>query len=151
MTGPTRTVTPVAQQPYRVIVTGSPTWTDQPAVHCALGRSWTDATAVSRHLVVVHCRASGAGRIAAQWVKGMTAAGVPGVSAAAHSAPNGAHTDGPCGTAAPRHGEAAECLVFAEQCRRYDCQQETSHPEHGPSNCGDLAEAAGIVTRHWAN
>lgn len=53
MTGPTSTVTSVARQPYRVIVTGSPTWTDQPAVHCALGRSWTDAWAVGRHLVVL--------------------------------------------------------------------------------------------------
>lgn len=120
----------------RILVTGSRTWTDAPAVHVALA----EATAGHRGCVIVHGDCPrGADRIARDWARGNGHRHEP------HPA------DWTKGRAAGhlRNSEmvalgADVVLAFVDTCETPGCPRRGQHFSHGTQDCVKKAAAAGI-------
>ena len=140
MTTPTPTPTPTTDRtststaeprtPFRVLVTGSRTWTDTDAIATVLDAvnavAWTD-------LVIVHggCR-TGADAIADRWARrrGVEIEVYPADWTTGRGA-------GPARNAAMIFSNPALCLAFIRDA------------SPGATGCADMAETAGIPTRRY--
>jgi YspA, cpYpsA-related SLOG family len=131
---------------YRILVTGSRTWDDGPAV-------WEALEAIhpgGRDLIVVHGACPwGADSHAAWWARVHGAAG--GITGEPHPADWNAH-----GKRAGfiRNAEmvslgANVCLAFLMPCTDPKCRRKEPHGSHGASHCAALAEKAGIPVRRF--
>lgn len=124
----------------RVLVTGSRSLDDRAAVWGALDRVAVEHP--SARVVVVHGAASGADKLAAEWV-----ANVGGVDEP-HPPDYGTH-----GAIAPliRNEEMVNagadlCLTFIDEC---PCpHRRKPHGTHGSVHCATKAAEAGIPVRH---
>jgi hypothetical protein len=125
---------------FRVLVTGSRTWDDRTAVWTALDQIAVEHP--SARVIVVHGDASGADRLAVEWVDNVRAEDEP------HPPDYTAH-----GAIAPlvRNGEMVEagadlCLTFIQEC---PCpRRKKPHGTHGSVDCATKAARAGIPVRH---
>lgn len=130
---------------YRILITGSRTWSDEQAIRDAL------ATIISQHgpenVTVVHgaCPTGAdalADRIATAWT-GLTVEHHPanwrryGNSAGHHR------------NAVMVNLGADQCLAFINPCASPKCRNPRPHGSHGAATTADLAEAAGIPTRRY--
>jgi hypothetical protein len=121
----------------RILITGSRSWDDRTTLWAAL-----DEVALEHRVVVVHGAASGADRLAVEWVDNARAEDEP------HPPDYTAH-----GAIAPlvRNGEmvaagADLCVTFIEQC---GCPRRPGpHGTHGSVDCATKAAQAGIPLRH---
>lgn len=132
-------------KPYRVLVTGSRDWTDEPTIWKALAET-VRALPYEQDLVIVHGMCpTGADQMADEWGRGF------GAAIETHRAED----FGPwprCGPLRNRHMVslgADRCLAFIGPCTSPRCRRTDPHPSHGASGCADLAEQAGIPTRRW--
>ncbi|QBJ94464.1 DUF2493 domain-containing protein (plasmid) [Streptomyces seoulensis] len=122
--------------PYRVLVTGSRTWTDVGAVQRALARA-AEGVPAGRELVVVHGDCPrGADAMADLWARQC------GATIERHAAdwrPNGVfdRAAGPRRNARMVSLGADLCLAFIRDGSR------------GATHCADLAEKAGIPVRRY--
>lgn len=129
---------------FRVLVTGSRTWTDTHAVYAALNAARADHP----DLTVVHGAASkGVDAIAAVWCR----SGRRGVQEEPHPAP---WAEQPRSAGMVRNAEmvragAGLCLAFIAPCSSPRCGRPRPHGSHGASDCANRAEAAGIPTRRF--
>ena len=134
---------------YRVLVTGSRTWTDAVAIRREL-----DAL-LDEHgcLIVVHGAArDGADRIAHNWALSMH-----------HLSSCGAVTPEPHPADWGRYKKRAGfvrneemvalgadvCLAFVLPCGKAGCRSRSPHPTHGTGHCINRAEWAGIPIRRF--
>lgn len=141
-------------KPYRILITGSRTWTDEELIRHQLTRAWLT---VNGPFVVIHggCP-TGADWMASDWVTNMLEAEMGDVREEEHPAQN--HPTeyfGPWPGAGPRRNAymvglgADTCLAFIGPCTKPGCRRPQPHGSHGASGCADLAEAAGIPTRRF--
>lgn len=125
---------------FRVLVTGSRSWGDRTAVWTALDRVAVEHP--QAQVVVIHGDASGADKLAVEWVDNVRAQDEP------HPPDYSAH-----GAIAPlvRNGEmvvagADLCLTFINEC---PCpRRKKPHGTHGSVDCATKAARAGIPVRH---
>jgi hypothetical protein len=137
--------------PFRALVTGNRDWSDWKAIETALD----DLAAAHPSLLVVHVACpTGADAMADAWV-----ARYRQWPALDHHADVERHPAdwrrygrraGPVRNAAMVALGADVCLAFVRPCVRLNCPKPGLHGSHGASQCADLAEAAGIVTRRVA-
>jgi len=129
---------------YRILITGSRTWSDEQAIRDAL------ATLITQHgpeqVTVIHgaCPRGAdalADRIASRW---------PGVTIERHPA------DWQVGRGAgfARNAEmvrlgADVLLAFIDPCTSLHCRKGGRHGSHGAIHCARLARLAGIEVRRW--
>jgi hypothetical protein len=147
-----------------VLVTGSRTWTDVPAVHGALLEAWHEARQDGwPGIEVIEGQASGADRIAAAWAIEHHDQGVghqPHPARWEHCAadcPPGhrrtAYDRTYCPTAGHRrNAQMVACrprlaIAFLMPCTRVGCTKPQPHETHGTTNCLDLARNADIPIR----
>ena len=143
---------------FRVLVTGSRTWTDQAAIFAALDGVLREHQMVT----VVHgaCR-EGADAIAREWV--INSGHWEWVNASSHSRPGMVQAE-PHPADWKTHGKAAgfirnaemvaagadRCLAFILPCADPRCHRTQPHGSHGATHCADHADRAGIeVHRKW--
>lgn len=126
--------------PFRVLVTGSRTWTDVLVVRRAIERVYLSKP---RPLVVVHGACpEGADRIADDWVCG----GDDTVWVERYPA-DWKRLRKRAGFERNSRMVAAGadlCLAFAAPCVKPACRIRKPHPSHGTADCADKALAAGI-------
>lgn len=132
-------------KPYRILITGSRTWTDIGAVHQALADAVHPIPA-DREIVIVHGDCPrGADAIADQWARQY------GTRIERHRAED----FGPwpaCGPLRNKHMVslgADTCLAFIGPCTSPRCRRPHPHLSHGASHCAHLAEQAGIPVRRF--
>jgi hypothetical protein len=121
----------------RILITGSRSWDDRTALWAAL-----DEVALEHRVVVVHGAASGADKLAVEWVDNVGAEDEP------HPPDYTAH-----GAIAPlvRNTEmvaagADLCLTFIQEC---PCpRRKKPHGTHGSVDCATKAARAGIPVFH---
>lgn len=134
---------------YRVLVTGSRTWTDPWHVRNALFDTYTQRN--GRSMVVVHGAAqAGADHWAAEWVRHYRRLGFD-VTDEPHPAPwHHGRGSGPTRNTAMVKLGADVCLAFIRPCTKRGCNPRP-HGSHGTTDCAAKAEAAGIPTvrHHW--
>jgi hypothetical protein len=141
---------------YRILVTGSRTWTGQDAVWAALDAAAQRAIAAgcTSMVVVAGAAADGADQHAKHWALISVADGIPGivVSYEPHAAdwfPKG-YLDKSAGfrrNALMVSLGADECLAFAAPCASGRCRKPRPHDSHGTADCVTRAEKAGIPVR----
>lgn len=136
--------------PFRIIVTGSRTWTDEQIISDALDEEIAEAPrrGYDGEIVVVHgdCR-EGADRIADYLVTLYD----DSVRAERHPADWDQY-----GKSAgfQRNGEmvaagADVCLAFLMPCMKENCREREPHPSHGARHCANLAGLHGILVRRF--
>lgn len=159
---------------YRILVTGSRSWTDWVTVWTALEDAVEEAYRLGfRAYEVRHGCAEGADRIAAQWCE-EHAAWYEQAGQTLWADPRPADWAGPCRPDCPpghrrrrRDGTtycpaaglyrdahmvelgAHVCLAFIAPCRDPRCRRSKPHGSHGASHTARLAEKAGIPTRRF--
>ncbi|MGW2740670.1 SLOG family protein [Streptomyces sp. NPDC001288] len=139
--------------PYRILITGSRTWTDRTAVWQAIATAALTNAPQNAEIIVVHgaCK-EGADAHAAAWINAARAANRRPVDGDPHPAnwrPNGVRDNG---AGYRRNAEMVDagadiCLAFVDPCAKPNCPKPKPHGSHGTSHCADLAEAAGIPTK----
>ncbi|MFI6793645.1 SLOG family protein [Nonomuraea sp. NPDC050383] len=163
--------TPQTRAPYRILVTGSRSWTDWSTVWTALEDAIEQAHQQGhREYVIVHGGAQGADRIAADFCEDQagwydnadqTLAVEHHPADWATCAPTcrpghrRARRDGTtyCPTAGLRRDAAMValganvCIAFIDPCTKPGCRKIKPHGSHGASHTADLAENAGILVR----
>ena len=134
---------------FRVLVTGSRTWTDQAAIFAALDGVLREHQMVT----VVHgaCR-EGADLMAQEWVirNSHNCAGM--IQAEPHPADWKTHgkSAGFIRNAEMVAAGAHCCLAFILPCADPQCHRTQPHGSHGATHCADHADRAGIeVHRKW--
>lgn len=144
-----------------VLVTGSRSWSDVPAIHDALLDTWHDARQDGwPGIEVIEGQASGADSIAANWALANRAHGVGHQPTPAHwetCAPNckpghrkPAHDRTYCPTAGHRRNQQMVdmgpeiVIAFIAHCTSARCSKPKPHDSHGVHNCIRLARKAGI-------
>lgn len=144
-----------------VLVTGSRSWDDVPAVHAVLLEAWHDARQDGwPGIEVIEGQASGADEIAAAWAREHHHDGVGHQPYPAHwetcapTCPPGhrktAHDRTYCPTAGHRRNADMVnagpliCIAFIDQCRSPRCNKPQPHDSHGVTNCIGLARQAGV-------
>ena len=131
---------------FRVLVTGSRTWTDAALVSAELDTQ----RAIRPTLVVVHGAApGGADEMAAAWCTRQWVSG--GVVEERHPAPwaEVGKAAGMVRNAEMVRAGADLCLAFIADCASPRCGRPRPHGTHGASDCAHRAEAAGIPTRRF--
>lgn len=131
--------------PYRILVTGSRDWADQPTIWQALADTIRELSADRETVLVSGACPRGADAIAEEWARkyGLTIERHP------------AEDFGPwpaCGPFRNKHMVslgADACFAFIGPCTRPRCRRPDPHPSHGASHCAHLAEQAGIPVRRW--
>lgn len=142
-------------RPFRVLVTGSRTWSDRAAVWTALD----EVLAVRHQVTVVHGACPrGADAHAHDWVVRRQRDHQP-VDEEAHPA-QWRVTDPTTGTSRVDRGAgiarnarmvaagAQLCLTFIDPCSVASCQQPEIHGSHGAVDCATRARDAGIPVQH---
>lgn len=127
---------------FRVLVTGSRTWTDTHAIYTALNAVYADHPG----LTVVHGAArEGADAIAAAWHARVWA------EEERHPA-RWAEIGKAAGIVRNQEmvrAGADLCLAFIAPCSAPRCGRPGPHGSHGATDCAHRAEAAGIPTRRF--
>jgi hypothetical protein len=137
---------------YRILVTGSRTWDDEPTLCLHLGMAVQDARTLSDVVIVHGACPHGADRIADIWARNR------GMRIERHPAENHPTKDfGPWPYCGPLRNQymvqlgADVCLAFVAPCANPKCRKPKPHDSHGATHCADLAEKAGIPTRRWTS
>jgi hypothetical protein len=128
---------------YRILITGSRTWTDRDTIWRALGDTVAPIDITRETILVSGACPTGADAIAEAWARkyGLTIERHP------------AQDFGPwpaCGPIRNQHMVslgADIALAFIGPCTSPRCRRTDPHPSHGASGCADLAEQAGIPVR----
>lgn len=148
-----------------VLITGSRTFADVPAIHAALTEVWHEAMQDGYSgIEVIEGTANGPDRISGDWADARQADGV------GHQ-PVPADWDGPCAETCPpghrrkrnsqdwcpfaghRRNQAMVdagpllVLAFIEPCGNSRCRRPRPHDSHGVAHCMKAARAAGIPVR----
>lgn len=144
-----------------VLITGSRTWDDVPAIETALLEVWHDARQDGwPGISVIEGQASGADQIAGRWADrnhehGVAHQPMPAAwELCAADCPPGhrraKHDITYCPTAGHRrnaHMVAQQpllCVAFIAACTSTRCKRPKPHDSHGATNCIALARKAGI-------
>lgn len=140
-------------QPFRVLVTGSRTWTDRAAVWRSLADLFTEAVLAGGAdcLVVVHGDArQGADRLAREWVEQLWPEGEPVIQEPHPVTGEDYSTNGAIAPILRNREMVAAgadlCLTFIALCPCPKRQQP--HGTHGSVHCATAAAEAGIPVRH---
>jgi YspA, cpYpsA-related SLOG family len=137
---------------YRVLVTGSRTWSDPAAVRRELLLIWHHDLQQGQPMVVVHGGALGADSYARSWALAMARHGHP-VAEERHPADWAKHgrRAGYVRNAEMVGCGADKCLCFAMPCSKAGCAGRPPHDSHGAAHCAAhcaaLARSAGIELR----
>jgi hypothetical protein len=140
---------------FRVLVTGSRTWTDREAVHTVLdAMARSAAESGFGGLVVVHGKAGGLDSLADEWAVDRQGRGWR-VAPERHPADwkkRGRSRAGFIRNAQMVRRGADVCFAFINPCTEEKCKESEPHGTHGATNCVELAERAGIdVVPIWPN
>lgn len=147
-----------------VLVTGSRTFSDVPAIHDTLLDTWHDARQDGwPGIEVIEGQASGADSIAADWAKANREHGVghqPTPARWEQCAPNcppghrrPAHDRTYCPTAGHRRNQDMVgagpliALAFIDDCTSTRCAKPKPHDSHGVTHCIKAARKAGVPVR----
>ncbi|MEV0584072.1 SLOG family protein [Nonomuraea sp. NPDC050310] len=136
-------------KPYRILVTGSRTWSDEKTIDQALREAIPEPTSPLAEVVVVHgdCP-TGADALANEWcVENAWWMEHVGMTLIVESHPAEWNRYGKA-AGFRRNAEmvalgADICLAFISRCNGRFCQR-TPHGSHGATHTADLAEKAGI-------
>lgn len=134
--------------PFRILVTGSRSWSDSATLAWELGLAAGEGHRLGRPLVVVHGACPrGADRIADELARDH------GIPVERHPADWLAHgrQAGFLRNAEMVAAGADLCLAFVAPCTIERCHIVRPHGSHGATHCADLAEKAGIPTRRYGN
>jgi hypothetical protein len=161
--------------PFRILVTGSRTWTDEHTIWTALEDAIEQAyNQGHREYVVVHGGATGADTIAAGFCENQagwysdyanqTLAEEPhpadwATCSSPRCTPEHRKVRRDRTTYCPAAGPQRDadmvdagadlCLAFIDPCTKPGCRKIQPHGSHGASHTADLAEKAGIPTRRF--
>lgn len=160
--------------PYRVLVTGSRTWTDADTVFGAFLDALPDPIQAGRHYVFVHGDCPDGPDSLVEPFCDNEAWWVDNSGAALYAEPHPADWDRCAPGCKPSHRcrrrdgstycpaaglrrdaemvrlGADLCLAFIDPCAKPDCRKPKPHGSHGASHTADLAERAGIPVKRWA-
>lgn len=131
--------------PYRILITGSRTWTDEQAIRDALTIPISQHG--PEHVTVVHGACpKGADAIADRIARAWT-----GLAVERHPA-DWSNLKGAAGYA--RNADmvalgADVCLAFIDPCADPKCRKTNPHGTHGATHCADQARKACIEVRRW--
>lgn len=133
-------------KPYRVIVTGSRTWTDENTIRQAIGAIVTShgpENTVIVHGACPHGADALADAIARSWGGGLTVERWP-ADWGTHGGSAGFRRN-----AAMVSRGADICLAFIAPCEGPHHIYQSPHGTHGASHCARLADEAGITVKRW--
>jgi hypothetical protein len=133
---------------YRILVTGSRSWTDEGAIHAPL----SELLFQHGHVTLVHGACpQGADNIADQWAALRNAGPATPVTVERHPA-DWTVLGRRAGFARNAHMVqlgAQICLAFINPCTSLQCTRGGRHGSHGAVHCAHLAQRAGINVRRW--